>query len=237
MNQLRLLFYLVTICSLVVLAACRQEGDAIPTRTVQEPLTPPAATEMAAEPAAATTTIDVYPAQDLEPTPIPTAYPVQAYPPIEEACQHEYFFLPSPDTCPTDFPRVSLAAEQPFERGTMVWLEADELIVVLNHDQSWRAFEDTWSEDQQENDPSLNPPAERFQPIRGFGKIWRENPDVRQQLGWALGPELGFESTLQDQEGADGIPDIIFLKLFNGQVAALTKRDINGGDWVVASSP
>jgi hypothetical protein len=240
-NRLRLLFYLVTICSLAVLAACRQEGAPIPTRTVQAPLTPPVATETVAEPApepaAATATIDVYPVQDLEPTPIPTAYPVQAYPPIEEACQYEYFFLPSPDTCPADFPIVSTAAEQPFEGGTMVWLGTDDLIVILFNDRSWRSVEDTWEEGQLEGDPSIEPPADRYQPIRGFGKVWRENPDVRQQLGWALGPELGFETTLQDQEGADGIPDIIFLKLFNGQIAALTKRDINGGDWVVASSP
>jgi hypothetical protein len=226
---------------LVVLAACRQEGAAFPTRTVQAPLTPPAATETAAElapeSAAATVTIDFYPAQDLEPTPIPTAYPAGSGTPTQKVCLYEYFFQPSPAACPKAEPRTSAAAEQPFERGTMVWSEVDDLILILFNDNSWRAFEDTWSEDQPENDPSLNPPTEMFQPIRGFGKVWRENPDVRQQLGWALGPELGFETTLQDQGAGEGISNITFLKLFNGQIAALTKRDISSGDWVIASSP
>src|SRR5262245_60288081 len=33
------------------------------------------------------------------------------------------------------------------------------------------------------------PPAGLYEPIRGFGKLWRSNPQVRNTLGWAAGPE------------------------------------------------
>jgi hypothetical protein len=248
-NRLRLLFFLAATCSLVILAACRQDKVALVTSPTQEPLTSLAATETAdqvrgepvaeptLEPAAATATIDMYPAQDLEPTPIPTAYPVGNIILTQQACLYEYFFLPSPAACPKAERRASAAAEQPFERGTMIWLEVDDTIIMLFNDHSWQSVEDTWEEGQLESDPSIQPPADRYQPIRGFGKVWREYGDIRRQLGWALSPELGFETIIQDQRSSGGIPEVSFLRLFNGQVAALTKRDINGGDWVIASSP
>jgi hypothetical protein len=44
------------------------------------------------------------------------------------------------------------------------------------------------------------PPEGRVEPAYGFGKIWRERPEVRQKLGWAtaeeiagLGASQGFE--------------------------------------------
>ena len=46
---------------------------------------------------------------------------------------------------------------------------------------------------------TIAPPEGRYQPIRGFGKVWRENPQVREQLGWAIAPEQGFEGALQHE--------------------------------------
>ena len=140
-------------------------------------------------------------------------------------CEHRYFFEPAPALCPAGESIVSAAAEQPFEGGVMLWLEATESIYVFDRsDSSWQRFEDTWSEEQPENDPTIVPPAERFQPIRGFGKLWRDNPEVQDELGWALGPELGFESILQLQLVEHEGTAVSFLKTFNGQVFGLTAR-------------
>ena len=38
------------------------------------------------------------------------------------------------------------------------------------------------------------PPAGLVEPVRGFGKVWRENPAVRQALGWATAPENGEQA-------------------------------------------
>ncbi len=118
----------------------------------------------------------------------------------------------------------------------MVWIEVSDSIVVLYDDQSWQQFEDTWSEEQPESDPSYLPPAERFQPIRGFGKVWRDWPDVRDRLGWALGSELAFETTFQSQDKGTETAEVKFVKLFNGQVAALISRGSDSGEWVIAAS-
>jgi hypothetical protein len=48
-----------------------------------------------------------------------------------------------------------------------------------------------------ESDPSIEPPPGRYQPIRGFGMVWREQPGVRDRLGWAVEPETGYETAIQ----------------------------------------
>ena len=75
-------------------------------------------------------------------------------------------------------------------------------------------------------DPAIVPPDGRFQPIRGFGKLWRERPDVRDRLGWALGVELGFDAKLQEQIAEPGVPKTSFLQMYNGQVAALVVKHV-----------
>lgn len=176
------------------------------------------------------------------PPPAPTAtlpgsptVQASASPAAQTGCEFEYFFEPAPDTCPAAPPASSAAAEQPFEGGVLIWLELTGSIIVLHDDGRWQRFDDTWTEEQPESDPSLVPPDGRFQPIRGFGKVWRERPEVRDALGWALGVELGFESTLQDQATAAGRPEQTFLRTYNGQVFALIKRDPDEGEWVIAA--
>jgi hypothetical protein len=156
-------------------------------------------------------------------------------PATQAICDIEYFFDPAPDSCPAGLPVVSAAAEQPFERGILIWLEATDSVIVFYDNGRWQRFDDTWTEDQLKINPALVPPVDRFQPIRGFGKVWRESPEVREALGWALGVELGFESTIQDQAIIPDRPDLTYLLTYNGQVFALVKRGLNQGDWVLAA--
>lgn len=117
-------------------------------------------------------------------------------------CPYAWFFDPPPDenVCPTA-PQTSLAAEQSFERGTMLWIEAEDAIYVLYADEDyttrWSRFQDEWEEEDPDRDPNLNPPPGLQQPIRGFGLVWRTYPSVRERLGWALGPERGYQTTTQ----------------------------------------
>lgn len=113
----------------------------------------------------------------------------------------------TPTAIPSGFPTPEVysvvVVEQIFERGRMMWIEPIRQIWVLTgedidpNEGTWECYEDKFVEGQQERDPSLDPPANTStssilpgaipsQPIRGFGKIWRENPDVREALGWAL---------------------------------------------------
>jgi len=46
-----------------------------------------------------------------------------------------------------------------------------------------------------EFDPNIEAPTGLFQPERGFGKLWRENVEVGDGLGWALEAEQGHVTT------------------------------------------
>jgi hypothetical protein len=82
----------------------------------------------------------------------------------------------------------------------MIWIKDDDQIYVLFDDgqsPSWRAYADEWDEGEPEDDPTLTPPAGMYQPVRGFGLIWREQEDVRERLGWATDREAAFSTAMQ----------------------------------------
>lgn len=97
------------------------------------------------------------------------------------------------------------AAVQHFEHGVMFWLQdRDEIWTLvaspLEHQFYWRILPNAWSEGRPESDPTLQPPAGRYQPVRGFGYAWRlgggSYGPQRADLGWAIDAEIGFDTTL-----------------------------------------
>lgn len=95
-----------------------------------------------------------------------------------------------------DYQRTQ-GAQARFERGEMYWINLrggrGTIFVIIygpNNTVSYRRFDDTWSEGQPENS-GLTPPQGLVEPSRGFGKIWREQPGIRDALGWALESEQG----------------------------------------------
>jgi hypothetical protein len=150
-------------------------------------------------------------------------------------CASDYFFTPAPATCPREAALETAAAEQPFTGGVMIWLEAHDTIYVLYSDGEWVRFADTWSEAEPESDPALAPPDGLYQPVRGFGKVWREQAGVREILGWATSPELGFTSQVQRPVSAAG-EQVTFVRTFNGQVYYLYEVEPDSGAWGIAAS-
>jgi hypothetical protein len=112
-------------------------------------------------------------------------------------------FTPTIDPFPTPTITQIQVAEQVFEKGRMFWLEpASQIWVLAGEDEGqWERYEDTFEEGEPEMDPRLNPPEGFEQPLRGFGKLWRENDDVREALGWAVTPEFGYVSNYEYHPG------------------------------------
>ncbi len=54
----------------------------------------------------------------------------------------------------------------------------------------WQAFPDTYQEGEPV-DGSKSPPSGLVAPVRGFGKVWWNNPSIQNELGWAVAPEQG----------------------------------------------
>ncbi len=98
-------------------------------------------------------------------------------------------------------------AEQSFQNGRMFWLQPSWDIWVMVYDEgttehgTWLIYDDTFVEGEVEIDPELTPPADTIQPRRGFGKLWRQNEEVRELVGWATTPEYGFVTTYEYRPG------------------------------------
>ena len=115
----------------------------------------------------------------------------------------------TPTTLPNVFPTPVVGqvyvAEQAFERGRALWLQpvAQIWLITTNEDgeQVWLVYDDTFEDGQVELDPSLTPPPGFYQPERGFGKLWRENPEVREILGWAIQSEFGYTTRYEYHAG------------------------------------
>jgi hypothetical protein len=153
-------------------------------------------------------------------------------------CEHEYFFTLAPDECPLYEALYTAAAEQPFERGRMIWLEEirgedvliEKAIVVLYDDGLWKQFEDTWTPDQPETDPEIVPPTGLHQPIRGFGKLWRENTEVRERIGWGVAREFGYEATWQEQI-QESVPAVVYIRTLDYRVIRVDGWGMGSGAW------
>jgi len=103
--------------------------------------------------------------------------------------------------CPSsNHPRIEPAAwevqtaYQPFEHGAMIWSDhigwyEKSIIYVLYDDGAFEGVDDTFDPASDPTSGGETPPAGLFEPIMGFGKVWRERPGVRSALGWAAANE------------------------------------------------
>lgn len=97
-------------------------------------------------------------------------------------------------------PGSTSAAYQRFDNGVMVWRQDTGQIYAFFNDGTWQSFKDTFKEGDPESDPKFAPPPGKMQPIRGFGKVWRDHKNVRDKLGWALAKEAGETAPVQPFE-------------------------------------
>jgi hypothetical protein len=100
--------------------------------------------------------------------------------------------------CPINLGLASIStAYAPFAGGQMLWRGDTDTIYVLTDDGKWASYPNAW----REGDPEYtcgeesSPPT----PVRGFGRVWCANPEVREALGAATAAEIGDDAaTVQD---------------------------------------
>jgi hypothetical protein len=134
-------------------------------------------------------------AESQSPTSPPTAIP-----PTE---------TPAATATPNPFPTPTLGqiqvAEQQFEHGRMFWIQPRKQIWVMYDNGSgsgkWEVYDDTFEDGEVESDPSIVPPPGEYQPERGFGKLWRNTPGMRDALGFGIIPEYGYVSNYEYHPG------------------------------------
>ena len=119
---------------------------------------------------------------------------------------------PIDELFPEPIAKVVFIAEQEFERAHFFWLEPAERtqsIWVLLYDENtttqgrWMIYEDTFEEGELSLDPNILPPEGFQQPIRGFGKLWRKDEKLRDDVGWALDREFGYSAEYRYEFGGE----------------------------------
>jgi hypothetical protein len=116
---------------------------------------------------------------------------------VRIVCTTPYFFPTTPDTaCPQGEARGVQAAFEVFEHGYMIWRgDTSEIYVLFSDTGEVRRMRDNWhGETITFPDPA---PQGLYQPARGFGRVWVDNPDVRTKIGWAVTLEQGYTMSYQ----------------------------------------
>jgi hypothetical protein len=137
------------------------------------------------------------------PTETPSATPTPACPPVSGPFAAVWTGGVRQELgCRTAHAFEGVVAEEHFERGIMFWREGldESRSPVLFNDGTWRFYHHTRFEEGSPdfscvdaNTPAQCPPT----PIRGFGMMWCNIPELRQRLGNALDCERGYRATMQ----------------------------------------
>lgn len=99
--------------------------------------------------------------------------------------------------CPTNQSAGGRFAEQSFENGMMFWSEILEqfFVAVGGNQGTWYTVNQDQIRSYNPDGPGCKPPTDvpenRLQPMRGFGAIWCDFPDIREDIGWATEQEHG----------------------------------------------
>ncbi len=102
---------------------------------------------------------------------------------------------PSDSSNATPLPSTSIyAAYEPFERGIMLWRQDTQVIYVFMNGSGYTIFPvDSYNGLAS---PIDIPPAGRYTPVNGFGKVWNGHmyfgSSIRDTIGWATAPEQGY---------------------------------------------
>jgi hypothetical protein len=111
--------------------------------------------------------------------------------------------------CPGTLQRDLPATVQHFEHGALIGGDfgaalPEIYMIVINatgYDgqrfSSWSIQTDTWTPAEPPTS-GLTPPPGRYEPQRGFGKVWRIWDRSGQYLGWAVEPEHAERVTIQE---------------------------------------
>lgn len=115
--------------------------------------------------------------------------------------------------CPFRVPSENIpAATQNFEKGLMIWFDRGSgdrpreftgrhILAILNEGPTFQKYLDTWEAGRDPESPDVNAPEGFYTPRRGFGKVWINDPILRENIGWAIEPEQNQRASVQDFVG------------------------------------
>jgi hypothetical protein len=125
---------------------------------------------------------------------------------VRECLDPSKWFFDNAPKCPDGAAKNSHAAAQSFERGFMIWVESWDTFYVFfsGNNQTFERQSAPYNFKpgaSAANRIGEKAPPGLFEPISGFGQIWRGEmigiEAARSRLGWATAPEFSFDTTYQ----------------------------------------
>ena len=155
-------------------------------------------------------------AQNLSPVTFPTT----------QVCKVAFFWGTRPGVCPNAEAVQTPAAFQVYDGGYMLWEQVTGNVYALYNGGVGRLVDSQTVAGWPEIQVQTAPPPNHVYPIRGFGRVWQHETDIRDTLGWPLGLEQAFTTQFQE---ADSSATYIYISLPNGQVVEFN----SAGTWSV----
>ena len=122
-----------------------------------------------------------------------------------------------------------VAAWQPFTGGVMIWWsDTRQIWVFTNTGNTIQVMPDTYTEGMPS--PQLTAPEGYFTPVRGFGMAWLLLGGPNSALGWAMSPEIGYDTAARR---ATGGAEIVVQGPGNTQYGVTIPAGAAAGTWRV----
>lgn len=184
------MWFFIALLAIGLTSCGNQAENILPTLAIAVQPTPSLALESSETPSAPATSTQPAPTATPRPSPTPCQYSLQ--PDLAEAWD------PGLLGCPISAGMAVInTAYAPFEGGQMLWRGDTDTIYVLTHDGHWSTYPNEWRDGDPEFTCGGTDPLTT--PIRGFGRVWCDHPDVRETLGAATAEEVGDSaSAVQD---------------------------------------
>jgi hypothetical protein len=148
--------------------------------------------------------------------------------PLQPPCRPTFYYsIEDYDACPVMTQKTTQAAFQPFENGFLLWRSDTGDVWAVAKSGTVTPYPASEYGALPDNPIPDAPPSGYTTPINGFGKVWGNLTVVRDALGWALGPEVGYEMTIQT-EAVPARVSYFYMTMPDGQVMR-----VENGYWVL----
>lgn len=148
--------------------------------------------------------------------------------PTSQICQITFFWGPMPGLCPSK-PSVDVeGAFQVYDGGYMLWEHATGSVYILYNGSLGRRIEESTIGGWPEIQLQIAPPPNHVPPVRGFGRVWQHEQEIRERLGWPLGLEQSYTAQFQ-ASGETTSNQYFYVSIPNGQVVEFN----SAGTWRV----
>jgi hypothetical protein len=115
---------------------------------------------------------------------------------------------------------------QIFENGLMIWRGDSKDIYALSRQETFLTFRDTWTSRSNPLSCEAHPPRDFFQPAHGFGKVWCDNSELRNDLGFArTAEEQNYTFALQSFDNG------WLIRIGDAVYALVTANSSDSGTW------